>query len=331
MLDDSHPIFVIGDIHGCSVELDLLLDRLPLGGECSVVLIGDYIDRGPSAKDVVDRLLKLRQEAKVFALMGNHEASLCEFVESPESPEAARFLYNGGGATLASYSNRPGEFDIPEDHLAFFRDLPVIGQSEQFVFVHAGLPDVRVAELDPETHRRDFLWIRHTFLESDFRWGKVVVHGHTPCHEVTLGGSRINVDTGCVFSRKLSAVELKSGKIYEVPRQTENPTRFLQAPAWSRRRAVRFNGQITVTLFGRGVNVRFRTVNYNEFGVLLEASRHLATHRLCIGDRVRGAVEPTADEAFHFEGEVVREERTTEVFRYAIKFDRPPVRKNGEP
>jgi len=189
-------LFVIGDVHGCADELEELLDRLPLTKRSQIVFIGDYIDRGPDSRRVIDKLIELKQRHTVYPLMGNHELSLIEFLDEPASSLAARFLLNGGGATLHSYSDRPGAFDLPTDHVELIRNLAAGFCSPSYFFVHAGLPDVPIAELRCPEHMESMLWIRRDFFNSAFTWEKLIVHGHTPRDEVDFAPGRINIDTG---------------------------------------------------------------------------------------------------------------------------------------
>ena len=113
-------LFAIGDVHGCAAELRSLLDKLPLTPGCSIVFIGDYIDRGTHSREVVETIFDLAGAYPVVTLMGNHESMLLDFVADPHSEDAGMFIYHGGSATLASYADDDGKFRIPEAHLAFF-------------------------------------------------------------------------------------------------------------------------------------------------------------------------------------------------------------------
>src|SRR5579864_4865919 len=117
---EAGGLYAIADIHGCDEELRALLKLLPLDRSSRVVFLGDYIDRGPNSAGVVDTILELEEYCQVVCLLGNHELMLREFLDGSDPRLSARFIYNGGGATLASYSNDDGVFVIPEEHVDFF-------------------------------------------------------------------------------------------------------------------------------------------------------------------------------------------------------------------
>src|SRR5574341_1540652 len=145
--------YVIGDIHGCLEQLKALMGRLPLRQNDELVFIGDYIDRGPDSKGVVNHVLGLRKArpGKVICLMGNHEWMLLNHLEGTDT---VSWLLNGGRATLASYG---GEDEIPSTHLEFFRGLSPFHRTEDYLFVHAGIrPGVPLEAQGAE----DMLWIR---------------------------------------------------------------------------------------------------------------------------------------------------------------------------
>ena len=324
LIGEHRSIFVIGDIHGCLDEFENLLDILPLEEDSAIALVGDYIDRGPNSADVIQRVIDLCQERPTYPLMGNHESSLLEFVESPESPNGARFLFNGGSATLQSYSSQPGSYNIPDEHIEFVRSLPVIYETNKHILVHAGLPDIEINEIDETTHRHELLWIRYQFLASKFNWGKLIVHGHTPCEKVIPNPRKINVDTGCVFENKLSAINLMDNTIYEVEKSAPTDHSFFKEADWSKRRAVRFRGQVVITLEKQNEEHTFRTINYNDFGLLAESS-HPTNNLLYVqGDRVRGRIEIQPDGPLSFTGKVVRAQIVRNYPRYAIEFLSPP-------
>jgi serine/threonine protein phosphatase 1 len=221
-------VYAVGDIHGRADLLEkmhaaILKDALDVPAERKVVVyLGDYVDRGPHSKRVVDILLErpLVGFERVH-LMGNHEAFLIEFLNDLEAGPG--WLFNGGLTTLASYGVKVGKYDelsydvlqrvqdefrdkIPDSHLDFFRGLEFSRTEGDFFFVHAGIrPGV---PLDNQTDE-DMLWIREEFLGSDEDFGKIIVHGHTITWEPEVRSNRVGIDTGAFASGVLTALVLE--------------------------------------------------------------------------------------------------------------------------
>ncbi len=218
-------VYAIGDIHGRIDVLDVLLGRirsdlleLKPADRPSLVFLGDYIDRGPGSRAVIDRVLELGSEFNVIALRGNHEDALIRFLEDPEANTG--WLDHGGVQTLLAYGvNPPQRADqlpwtdlrdrfaqaLPDNHLRFFRQLEHYAEIGDYVFAHAGVrPDVA---LDQQT-AHDLMWIRKPFLEADQAMDRVVVHGHTPAETPHMGRWRIGIDTGAYATGVLTAVRL---------------------------------------------------------------------------------------------------------------------------
>jgi serine/threonine protein phosphatase 1 len=198
-------IYAIGDIHGCLEPLDRLMAQLRLSETDEVVFLGDYIDRGPDSKGVIDYLLTLR--GRYTFLMGNHERMFLDFLQGKER---ALFLYNGGTATLESYG---GLSRIPAAHLSFLDRLRLYYETQDCLFVHAGIrPGIPLQEQDPN----DLLWIREEFYAYPGRFSKTVVFGHTPMREVLMDEDRIGIDTACVYGNKLTCLILPSRDVIQV-------------------------------------------------------------------------------------------------------------------
>ena len=221
-------VYAVGDVHGRADLLEkmhaaILKDSLDVPAERKVVVyLGDYVDRGPASKKVVDVLLDrpLKGFERVH-LMGNHEAFLIEFLNDLEAGPG--WFFNGGLATLASYGVKVGKFDelsyevlqrvqeefkkkLPESHLEFYKTLDFSRTEGDFFFVHAGIrPGV---PLDNQTDE-DMLWIREEFLGCEDDFGKVIVHGHTITWEPEVKPNRIGIDTGAFASGVLTALVLE--------------------------------------------------------------------------------------------------------------------------
>ncbi len=206
--------FAIGDIHGCFDKLCALLDKINIDfANDTLIFLGDYIDRGPDSFHVVDYLINMKKKHnKVVFLKGNHEEMLLNYIAGYD-----RYLYltNGGQQTLESYMARPYNSKIgpiPAEHLDFFKSLALFYETNEYLFVHAGLKE-KVNIEDQETD--DLLWIRRSFIKTDYDFGKRVVFGHTPFPDPLVEPNKIGIDTGAVFGNKLTCVELPAFKFYK--------------------------------------------------------------------------------------------------------------------
>jgi serine/threonine protein phosphatase 1 len=183
------------------------MDKIPIDlKKDTLVFVGDYIDRGPQSVEVVDFLIKLKKQTPgIIFLKGNHEDMLEKYLDGTD-----RFTYllNGGQQTLDSYLNRSaqsGTHPIPPEHRQFYKSLRLIYETEEYIFVHAGLrPKVSLEFQDTE----DLLWIRDKFLYSRYDFGKPVIFGHTPLGEPLVESNKIGIDTGAVFGNALTCVQL---------------------------------------------------------------------------------------------------------------------------
>ncbi|MFP4200686.1 MAG: metallophosphoesterase family protein [Clostridia bacterium] len=204
-------ILCCSDIHGhARAFLSLLHEAQWRPGEDTLVLLGDYIDRGPAPRRVVAEVRTLLRCPKVVALRGNHEQMLADYLRG-DIPRF-RYLANGGETTLADYGD---DTEALARNAAFLERLPLHFETEEYVFVHAGLrPGVPLAE----QRQRDMLWIRDEFIRG-YR-GKTVVFGHTPTPyisgeaEVYFGRDKIGIDTGAAYGWHLSMLDLHSKRVY---------------------------------------------------------------------------------------------------------------------
>ena len=200
-------IFAIGDIHGCYDRLLTLMGKIPIDfSRDTLVFIGDYIDRGSHSADVVDYLIQLKNRVpETIFLKGNHEDMLDKFLNGTER---FNYLLNGGQQTLDSYLTKPVEsefFPIPPDHMEFFKSLRLFYETDEFIFVHAGLrPRVPLESQKTE----DLLWIRSKFVKSKYDFGKRVIFGHTPLKNPLVELNKIGIDTGAVYGNALTCVQL---------------------------------------------------------------------------------------------------------------------------
>ena len=201
--------FAVGDIHGCFDKLISLLnacDRISAGVEARYVFIGDYVDRGPDSRKVVDFLVnkQLADKERFVCLCGNHEKMLLSASDANRSDRDLMMWWrNGGEQTLDSYGiDDPSE--LPPNHLAWLRELPLSFSDQHRLYVHAGIRPCVPIEDQAES---DLLWIREPFLSFGADHPRFVVHGHTPTisRGPDLRTNRINIDTGACFGGPLTA------------------------------------------------------------------------------------------------------------------------------
>ena len=310
--------FVFSDIHGCAGELKLLLNKIPLTKDSILVFLGDYVDRGPGSKEVIDIILKLKEDYQVITLRGNHEQLFESFINDSQSDEAGYFIYNGGGATLASYANEFGEYTIPPEHIQFLNDLKTYHETNDYLFVHAGLPDVAIEDLDEEQHEAEMLWIRNPFFKSDFDWGKLIVHGHTPVEEPFISEKRINIDTGCVYNNNLTTLKLPEKKFYSVSRQTVEREIHLRDER-SHRRAIRFKASMPVYIHMNDEFLQFETENYSQIGMLIRNIIDPEVQVFQAGDEIQGEIGRETNQTLGFKGKIIRANLKEGEFLYAVE------------
>lgn len=241
--------FVIGDIHGDLAALEALLAKLSpkLDAGDTTVFIGDYVDRGPDSRQVIDRVERFRGEApgKTVLLRGNHEDA---WIENWTTPSPGFLLPPGNGCVemLRSFADTTGLSDadvtiklldpkswLPAATVEWMRALPAWYEDQHALYVHAGLDGKRTGWLHPSKSREEaLLWTRDPDFWITYR-GKRVVFGHTPTKvlpndhlswlqqifddekDVWTRGDLVGVDTACGKGGFLSAVELPSGQVIE--------------------------------------------------------------------------------------------------------------------
>jgi serine/threonine protein phosphatase 1 len=211
-------IFAVGDIHGCISYLEDLIAMIKIDPKDDrLVFIGDYVDRGPDVKGVVEFILELQQKYEVVCLIGNHERLLLDYYDYGNNKEL--WFANGGTSTVYSYgvvkTPEGKKIDIPERHLNFFRTLLPYYETEEYIFVHAGLKPGIILQAQELI---DLVWIREDFIFSQYDFGKRVIFGHTPQHKGPyVDPYKIGIDTGAVYGGKLTCLELPEIKFYQTP------------------------------------------------------------------------------------------------------------------
>jgi serine/threonine protein phosphatase 1 len=223
-------LYAVGDIHGECGKLEALLASLPLQPGDRFVFTGDYVDRGPDAHGVVERLIALAETHACTFLLGNHESMFLDFLGWKGRAYFAgdAFLANGGARTLASYgyfdseTPSPLHFRLPQAHEEFFRALRLWYLEGDYLFVHAGLGPAQLATDDVAFALRrakpeDLLWRRDTH-EQPHRLGRTIIHGHTPSPDLQVRWNlpfSIGIDTGATFGGPLSAIRLPDETIFQ--------------------------------------------------------------------------------------------------------------------
>ena len=234
--------FAIGDVHGEAEKLRQLhgaiLDRIAFEGRAAkIVHLGDYVDRGPDSRGVIDQVMALEARfesapaVEVVSLMGNHEQMMLDAYDVSAATEAGMWWSQGGAETADSYAGGAGNGQtwretVPKEHISWMRRLPGMlhDKARRLVFVHAGIEPAQF----PEEEQSTYLWTRSDRFFMQWQWpdreelkGLMVVHGHTPkSFDPEIYPHRINVDTGAVFGGPLTAVMLKDGARPEFLRAT---------------------------------------------------------------------------------------------------------------
>ncbi len=223
-------IYAIGDIHGQLGLLQDMHDRIARDqdrhGPGLIVHLGDYVDRGPDSRGVVDYLMRGMAEGRNWlVLMGNHDRMFTGFLNDPHWQDPGlrselSWLHwkLGGAATLASYgvpnaADRPvakvhaeAVAAVPVEHRRFLEALPDRHQAGEAIFVHAGLrPGIPLAEQS----QTDLVWIRQGFLDLRTDHGALVVHGHTAIDQPTHYGNRLNLDSGAAYGGPLTGAVIR--------------------------------------------------------------------------------------------------------------------------
>lgn len=222
-------IYAIGDIHGRAdllstlfVRIDNDLNARP-NSDVLEIFLGDYVDRGPESREVIDLLIERRRGRTAMFLKGNHEYYVTRFLAEPDI--LSKWKNIGGLDTVLSYGVTPVRREnsqwqqevatalglaMPESHYKFFHSLPLSFTCGDFFFAHAGVrPGVPLSQ----QRQQDLLWIREDFLWHEQDFGKVIVHGHTPTKDPEIRSNRINIDTGAYATGRLTCLVLERDEI----------------------------------------------------------------------------------------------------------------------
>ncbi|ANU24184.1 metallophosphoesterase family protein [Planococcus donghaensis] len=218
-------LLAISDIHG---ELELfneLLEKVEYDAAVDqLILLGDYVDRGPNSKGVLDRVMELKKQGAIV-LRGNHDQMMLEAADG-EPGAKINWIRNGGLATLQNYGFSVVDTTLPVsqlfwEHIEFIRKTAYYHETDDYIFVHAGVqPGIPPHETDPYL----LMWIRQEFHQG-YSGEKTVIFGHTPTfvlretenYAVYFGDNQIiGIDGGAVYGGQLNCLELPSRKVYWV-------------------------------------------------------------------------------------------------------------------
>lgn len=221
-------ILVISDIHGELKLFDSLLEKVKYDAdEDQLILLGDYVDRGPDSKGVLNRVSELKRNGAVV-LRGNHDEMMLNVVDGV-SGALERWERNGALMTLQSYDSSIESVKLSagaefEKHISLIREMDYYYETKDYIFVHAGVsPDTPVQKTDPHT----FLWIRELFYEK-YSGDKTVIFGHTPTsairqeknHDIYFGENNIiGIDGAATYGGQLNCLELPGKRTHSVAKK----------------------------------------------------------------------------------------------------------------
>lgn len=246
-------LYAFGDVHGRADLLTDLLDEIEQEAsvaaaqtdrQTQVIGLGDYIDRGPDSRQVIEILISLSSSSLIdfTALRGNHEETLLNGLQDPSA--LSIWLQHGGDAALRSYGIEPPENPgkvsgkhlhqiavhlkraIPVDHMAFLKTTWSCLQVGDYFFTHAG---VRPGQALHKQDNSDLLWIRNEFLTSGQDFGAVIVHGHTVVDDPDVRRNRIGLDTGAYKTNVLTCLVLEAEQAWLIQM---TPDGLVQRALW---------------------------------------------------------------------------------------------------
>lgn len=217
----NNRLFAIGDIHGCFDSFkEMIEQKIKLTTTDKIILLGDYIDRGPKSKEVVDYIIELKAKGfDITPLSGNHEQMLLDAWQEEQMVDL--WMMNGGAETLKSFGIKAAS-NLDSSYVDFFKSMKLYAQYENYFFVHAGFNDELEHPFEDTYH---MIWKCRQKYTHPFFVNKTIVHGHctipaSTCNERIQNNDRvINLDTGCVYTGykgygRLTALELHTLNIH---------------------------------------------------------------------------------------------------------------------
>lgn len=214
----------ISDIHGCAKTFKALLNKVNFSKNDVLYLCGDYVDRGPDSKGVIDLILDLRsKDYEIHCLIGNHEIMMLNAHE--EEGNLRYWISNGGKQTMDSFQ-KDRISEIPQKYWDFLYTLDYVILENNFVFVHAGLNFHAENPLEDTTA---MVWARNWYPNINYEWlgDRFIIHGHTPIsqmeiltmHQELIEKKVLNIDNGCFYIKSdetghLCAFDITNQKFY---------------------------------------------------------------------------------------------------------------------
>lgn len=203
-------IYAVGDVHGESEKLKSLIDELPLKENDQLVFLGDYVDRGPDSKGVIEYLIELKIKMNCIFIRGNHEDMMIRSLR--DDIDNHLWMLNGGSITLDNYG---GVDLVPDTHKEFLNSTLCFYETDNYFFCHAGIDPKKNIN---ENTDQDLMWIRDEFLHApSLPTDKLVIHGHTPKYllvSIYDGIDRLCLDNGACFGRPLMACRLADRTLF---------------------------------------------------------------------------------------------------------------------
>ena len=199
--------YIFTDIHGCKKSFLALLDQVGPTTADEIFILGDYVDRGPDSKGVIDTIWKMQSDGyTITCLMGNHEA-----ITLDDYDVAKRFKGDErGDQSLLKSFDVTDISAVPKPYIDWMRALPLVHEIPGAILVHAGLDFSQPDPIQPYTEQ---IWIRDWYPDINYAWlgDRIIIHGHTPVPQQTtenmmtvLDDMRVlDIDTGCVFNKRM--------------------------------------------------------------------------------------------------------------------------------
>ena len=211
-----HRTIAVGDVHGCSKALNALIEAIQPAPDDEIVMLGDYVDRGPDSRGVLDRLIALGSRCRLIPILGNHDQMMLDALngEDPDDWYAV-----GGLQALESYGPEHSLEAIPGQHIAFLERCRDFYETDTHIFVHANYyPDIRMEEQPVFIIRWESL---KSYRPGPHDSGKRVIVGHSSQKSggILDLGHLVCIDTFCHGGGWLTALEVHTGQVWQADRE----------------------------------------------------------------------------------------------------------------